>query len=703
MKTGKYHMYYILIILLLSSAKLYGEWEWLNPKPQGNTIIGMKFINECTGFAVGGAGTVLKTTDCGTSWSKLVINTTVELHGISIIGQNIIYAGGENNIVKTTDGGQTWQVYQINVNGDIFSTFFLNENTGWAGTDNQVIKTTNAGLNWTAFNTVTTGWGGSINSMYFFNKDTGLAAGASYRIQRTTNGGINWSIIYQEFPASGAFLSMIFVNDSTGYVVGSQGKIRKTVNSGLNWSPLVSGTNNELHCISSLDINNLIISGSNGSILKSTNAGNAWVPLNPERNFDLWAIDYLSANSIYTGGESGYLLKSTNAGNNWNELSSGFYTDIYEIKFLNSLTGFAMGGGALLKTTNSGINWNTTGQGGKALFFIDALTGYTGGYGGMVSKTTDSGLNWTSSGTGLTSDIYNLYFINSLTGYAGGEGKISFTTDGGSTWSIQNLSYSGIVRKIQFINSTTGLVSNATGKILRTTNAGELWTLVFSGNSSIKGLDIADQNTCYATYSMHILKSTNSGIDWFELPDITNFNGQLLDFIDANTGYVTGLINPWSSSVVMFCKTTNGGINWTSEFPGLHLNTLSLFALNSDTCFISGFGGAILRRTSAPIGIKPVTDKIPTKYILYQNYPNPFNPTTTIKFSIPSSKNEYMQPVKITIYDILGREIATIINEQFKPGVYEVNFDSGSYTSGIYYYKLTAGNYTETKKMVLVK
>jgi hypothetical protein len=98
------------------------------------------------------------------------------------------------------------------------------------------------------------------------------------------------------------------------------------------------------------------------------------------------------------------------------------------------------------------------------------------------------------------------------------------------------------------------------------------------------------------------------------------------------------------------------------------------------------------------VSINPVINSLPKAFTLYQNYPNPFNPTTVIKFQVPSSRF-----VKLTLFDILGREIAALVNEQLQPGAYEVKWDASNYPSGVYYYKLTSGDYTETKKLILIK
>lgn len=98
------------------------------------------------------------------------------------------------------------------------------------------------------------------------------------------------------------------------------------------------------------------------------------------------------------------------------------------------------------------------------------------------------------------------------------------------------------------------------------------------------------------------------------------------------------------------------------------------------------------------VGISSISGEVPHKFSLSQNYPNPFNPETKIKFAVPKSGF-----VNISVYDILGRKIESLVNENLNPGTYEVNWNATEYPSGIYYYKLTAGEYSETRKMILLK
>jgi hypothetical protein len=106
--------------------------------------------------------------------------------------------------------------------------------------------------------------------------------------------------------------------------------------------------------------------------------------------------------------------------------------------------------------------------------------------------------------------------------------------------------------------------------------------------------------------------------------------------------------------------------------------------------------------TTFPVGINQISAQTPETFSLFQNYPNPFNPSTKIKFTIPPSRGA-RGVITLNIYDVLGREVATLVNEQLSPGTYEVEWDGTNYSSGIYYYCLVTSKFVETKKMVLIK
>jgi hypothetical protein len=146
-------------------------------------------------------------------------------------------------------------------------------------------------------------------------------------------------------------------------------------------------------------------------------------------------------------------------------------------------------------------------------------------------------------------------------------------------------------------------------------------------------------------------------------------------------------------------RTTNGGANWTMQSFGGTTYLYSMSFVNANTGWAVGAGGIILKTTNGGVtAITPINTEAPNEFKLEQNYPNPFNPVTNIKFQIPKYGS-----VILKIYDALGREIKSLVNEELNPGTYEVNWEASDYPSGIYFYKLFTTDFSETKKMVLLK
>jgi Secretion system C-terminal sorting domain len=109
----------------------------------------------------------------------------------------------------------------------------------------------------------------------------------------------------------------------------------------------------------------------------------------------------------------------------------------------------------------------------------------------------------------------------------------------------------------------------------------------------------------------------------------------------------------------------------------------------------------VLTLVRGTIGIQVISAELPASYALYSNYPNPFNPVTKIRFDIPGSvKNSF---VNIAVFDILGKQSYELVNNELKAGKYEVTWNAAEFPSGVYFYRISAGNFTQTRKMILVK
>jgi hypothetical protein len=192
-----------------------------------------------------------------------------------------------------------------------------------------------------------------------------------------------------------------------------------------------------------------------------------------------------------------------------------------------------------------------------------------------------------------------------------------------------------------------------------------------------------------------VWKSTNYGSNWVQ----TSLSGnQTIPSLAANGNSI--FAGATGNGVYV---SSDGGVNWIQKNEGLGNRTVhSLCVITNFILAGTGLNGIWIRPLGQLTGIETALKEIPEEYSLSQNYPNPFNPATKIKFALPKSSF-----VKLIVYDILGREITTLVNEELSPGTYEVEWDATSgasnYPSGVYFYKLITNDHSETKKMMLVK
>jgi photosystem II stability/assembly factor-like uncharacterized protein len=359
------------------------------------------------------------------------------------------------------------------------------------------------------------------------------------------------------------------------------------------------------------------------------------------------------------------------------------------------------------KTTNGGQNWLITApQGGYTMMFPDQNTGYITGT--ATYKTTNCGTNWIQQNH-PAGGLYGIHFPSADIGYACGEtGDIIKTTDGGDNWievpsPVPNSQY--YLEGVYFTDANTGCIcgyktSDYSSVIIKTTNGGNNWVVQnFSGGTGISTLFFINANTGIAI-GKRAYKTTDAGATWIDKNvSVISFQN-LLCFPSVNIGYSAGM-----GGVIV--KTTDGGETWFRQNSGTTRELKGLYFLNDNTGFACGDYGVVLKTTDGggpPIGIKPIGSEVPENYFLSQNYPNPFNPSTKIKFSIPYYPFEWGKgDVKLVVYNILGKEISVLVNEQLSPGTYEVEWNGTNYPSGVYFYKLLTDTYSYTKKLVIAK
>jgi hypothetical protein len=395
-----------------------------------------------------------------------------------------------------------------------------------------------------------------------------------------------------------------------------------------------------------------------------------WVRTNGLNGDFIYAM-LVTGNNIFAGTQSGTFL-STNTGNNW--------VQVFNIS-ARSLT--SSGSNVFAGTQSSGIY-----------------------------LSTNNGANWSQVNTGLTANYVRSLTSNANYIYAGTTtGGVFISTNNGALWVPMNNGLSNLYIFSLLVNNSVLYAGTgpADGGVYRSTNNGQSWSFSGATNQFVYALVANSTNVFAASDLAGVFTSTDNGLSWNQVNNgITNM------FINSMAVYNNYVFAGSQGGVFV---SSNNGTSWINFSQGLPANWF--YAMVRDSTYIyagvyGGNGGVWRRPLSDLVGIHQISSNVPEKFVLYQNYPNPFNPVTTIRFEIP--KTPLNPPfnqrgdersgggfVVLLIYDILGREIATLVNEKLTHGTYEVSWPATNYPSGVYFYKLIAGDYKETKKMVLMK
>jgi photosystem II stability/assembly factor-like uncharacterized protein len=379
-----------------------------------------------------------------------------------------------------------------------------------------------------------------------------------------------------------------------------------------------------------------------------------------------------SSGAIFVATDYNGVRLSTNNGNSWNSSISGL-TNTYIKSITVGLNNYVYAGTAILvngsngifRSTNNGSSWNYQSYG---------IPSNTGIYCFAVNKNNGKVF---AGAFGVSSSNQGIYM----------------SADNGSSWSqIYNTGANSIS-----INSSGKLLAGTQIGVYLSTNDGNDWSAINNGlpNSNIKSVISTDNGIFIAgVQNGGLYISTNNGSLWNQILNGISNTENISSFSVNNLNHIFA-----SSTSNGVYRSIDNGNSWISINDGLSSLSVSSLYLNGSQYLFSGCSsGYVYKTTSSTIGIKNISSDIPDKYLLSQNYPNPFNPTTNIKFDL--SKNSF---VKLKIFDILGKEVETLVDKKLDAGSYSVDWNASQYPSGIYFYRLQTDDYNETIRMALIK
>ncbi len=674
---------------------------------------------------------ILKTTDGGLTWSKSLDWSYEDSRGIMVLkfnpmNPNTIYAGTTEGVFRSFNSGQTW----TNILDTLMTTDIIinsvDTNKIIAACGNMkspghgIYRTYNAGSEWEKLTSnLPSVYGGKVifsaipsdPNLIYASIGNGYWSGAGTWLCKTTDFGDSWTVVNTVDYATyqGWFAHIVVANWNNPNII------------------LVAGVD-------------VYKSTNGGSSLSKKSNWAAWYfgkpplggPEGPSNyshaDHHTYAVHPTNPNIVYFGNDGG-VFRTTDFGETFEGLNGGYQTQQFYNGFTASLTdsNWAIGGMQDNATAiyDGELAWYRAIGGDGSWAAIDQQNNNIV-YGSWqklnIQKSTNRGVSWnyiTPPSGGVTSFIapYAVAYDNPDIMYAA-RSIVYKSTNKGSSWKVTNngdpisdnppIAIDIARNNSDYVYVATAPVNSRAG-IYRTKNGGITWEDVTGNLPDRYPMDIrvapTNEEMVIVSFSgygtSHVFKSYDAGVNWIDistgLPDVP-VNAVAIHPLSSNTVFA-------GTDVGVFVST-NSGETWSVLSNGLPEGVIikSLQITESSNTMKAATHGNGVYEIQLPDIAVSVNENIssPESFKLYQNYPNPFNPTTTIKYRI-SSLNDRPVFVELKVFDLLGKEIATLIKEEKSPGEYAVVFNAQHLSSGIYIYQLQAGNLLEQKKMLLLK
>lgn len=740
------------------------SWSIKHPDTLQRNILSADFVDQNIGYLSGQSGLLMKTVDGGHTWQYLDGSVTVHMNDIDFFDADTGYAvGASGTMIKTTNGGTTWSNVTNPVTVAINTIFIQSPNNVFmataSGTSPRVNRSTDYGATWVEI--TPGGLTQTVWDIFFISQTHGwVATQNGGRVYRTTDSGTTWA----ETQVDPLIVpnTVKFKDTQTGFVTNNNnGNVYKSTDGGATWAPIAATTVRQ----NGFDFNGSTIwtAGNAGTMTKSTDDGTNYTELHSavttqqirKIHFfnDLFGV--AAGGSTSTSLNIGEVSKTTNGGTTWEVLPFNFGRIVYAFAAPTENIWYAATGvNKIFKTTDGGVTWveqTSPLPGTTALWsmaFADVNTGYIGGASGSLIKTTDGGTTWTqitNSGFPSNQTIFDIGLQpdGSVT-IVGGSATAIKSTDGGTTWTPMFVGAAGTYFAIKYKDQNIGFIGAGSKNLARTTDGGATWVLCnlpdqIASSASFWSFGFGFPNYVWTgAVGGEVLYSADGGVNWVvakPLSSSTVYDMAVVGndlWLSGNNGLlVKGFSDPSIPvELTAFSAANLNGtvvLNWSTATEtnnsGFEIERKSAKSNWKNIGFITGNGTTTEPQAysfgdkSPAAGVSyyrlkqidfdgtfeysreiEVSVGIPTVFAVEQNYPNPFNPSTVINYQIPTSEF-----VSLKIFNVIGKEVATLINKVQPAGEYSITFDADNLPSGLYLYRLEAGKYSKTMKMMLIK
>ncbi|MGH7595302.1 MAG: YCF48-related protein, partial [bacterium] len=711
-----------------------------------NVLYSVYFTDANTGWAAGEVGTILKTTNGGSTWSAQTSGTTDILRSLYFTDANTGWAvGGDGTILKTTNGGNTWAAQTSGTTSFLLSAYFTDANTGWAvGDFGTILKTTNGGSTWSAQTSRTIE---DLYSVYFTDVNTGWAVGGFGTILKTTNGGSTWSA--QTSGTTSFLLSVYFTDANTGWVVGELGTILKTTRGEtailnvdvqeLSISAKPEQTGSAPFKISNIGTAPLSFNIGASSQFVSVSSGNAIPELSSFKSADETAP--LPGNHAQAKPQA---VKAANMQMAKSPAPAALGNDVLVLDDGDSTSSFFLG-------FNNGASfyWSNVFNLAGAGFMLEQIRFYMRTQSASANPVYIGVLN--AAGEALVegtlqmklSTIGEWYAVNltsplsfnageSFRLVIGADGAISHPAGVDTSGQVRDNSFYSGQPKNGFVNLNTvpgfengAFLIRAAGTktgggnqppvaraIASASQAKVNEPITFDASQSFDPdgqiteylWNFGDNTTSNQKVATHAYAQAGNYLVQLTVTDDMGATGQAVRFLTIIPGGANRLaVNPTSGTIAPGGAQT---INVTFNAQGL---TEGNYQGQIDIASNGGNRTIPVRiRVSNTTGVDDNVAGVPAAFRLEQNYPNPFNPETSIRYELPNNGN-----VTLAVFELNGRRVALLESGLKTAGQHLIRWDGRDQAgirvpSGIYFYRLEATTAkgavtTLTKKLTVLK
>lgn len=576
--------------------------------PFVNEFKKVRFITPKIGWIVGENGMVLKTVDGGQEWSKLNTGTRVALLGVSFVDDQHGWACGDGGFIMHTDnGGVSWTEQPIDTNNVIEGIQFVTPDIGWAvGGGGTILKTKRGGVPQQlseptetetnkagnngddSENEIESGWDevtsntvNTLDSLFILDNTTGWAVGAGGAIVATVDGHI-WEVQQSNVPNSNGMPEPIwdvhFANKNIGIAVAEFGVVLRTLDGGATWESLKNRpVAARLQGVHMKSVGEAWVVGDKSTILHTKDAGETWDVVSNAK--ELRAVHFHNDSLGWAVGLSGSVIHTNDGGESWTTQNSGDVFELFGVGFVNDKKGYIVGSNAaLLETIDGGITWNSVSDPGDE------------GHGRAKRIQFGGTMGWKGA---LGS--YAMSFGSTTHGWAVGEtGKVMKTSDAGENWIGVDIDpgFTGAgfnnLFGVHFIDNNTGWIVGFGGTIAGTTDGGMTWKIT-SGFAELQDVFAINPQTAWAVGNQGtIMITVDGGETWIDqtVPTQENINAVL--FITEKEGWAVGDIG-----TILY--TNDGGVTWLKHGSPTTNNLRDIVQTESATLWIIGDSTTILR------------------------------------------------------------------------------------------------------------